>query len=273
MKKNQLDNKQPLFNFYPPKKPMIGILSIPHSGEVLPPEFKEYLVSNSKELMQDVDYRVQELIDIDQITNSGIAVIKSNIIRTAIDLNRPKEKCLFNWKKNSKGVQIVTKEPSNEETIRLVELFYSPYFELLKTLSNELKTKTNTPSFIDLHSMPSLATDYHLKINPNQTKLRPDFCLSDQTGKTCTKEFIGTPTQILLKDYPNVTNNDPYFGGHITIHINEQVPEGNNIQIEISRGIYMDESTQQLEKEKVEKLKPILTNAVIETFKKHYTEL
>jgi N-formylglutamate amidohydrolase len=270
MKKSQLNDKNSLFDFYAPEKPIIGILSIPHSGEILPEEFKKYLIQDNNHLMQDVDFRVHELIDIKQITSAGIAVIKSNIIRTAIDLNRPKETCLFNWKKNSKGIQLVESEPNETESIKLVESFYSPYFEFLKALFGELNNRTNIPSFIDLHSMPSLATDYHLKINPKQTRVRPDFCISDQVGKTCTQDFIDQSTNTLLQDYPNVTNNNPYFGGHITVHVNELFPDGNNIQIEISRGIYMDEVTQELNKEKVKKLKPVLTSAIIDTFCKFY---
>lgn len=273
MKNFDLKNKIDLFEYFPAQIDAIGILSIPHSGEILPDEFKKFLIDEMKHLSQDVDYRVHELIDIEALNKAGINVIKSNIIRTAIDLNRPHTTCLLNWKKNSQGVEIVKSEPSDSLAQELKNKYYAPYFEMLKTLIDQLSHRTSTPNFIDLHSMPSKATDYHLKVNPNQSVIRPDFCISDQTGKTCSKEFIATPTKILSQDYTHVSNNDPYFGGHITVHIDKLFPHSNNIQIEISRGIYMNEQGQHLIKEKVDKLKPILTQALIKTFQEHFQEI
>ena len=266
MKNIDLTKKNPIFDFYPAQNETIGIVSIPHSGENLPQEFKEFLVDNIKDLMQDVDYRVHELIDIKALNEAGIAVIKSNIIRTAVDLNRAKDKALLNWKTNSKGKKVVTKEPNIEQATLLTEHYYSPYYEMLKALLNELSTKFQKPSFIDLHSMPSRATEYHMKYNPNQDVIRPEFCVSDQTGKTCEPEFINYVNDKLKEEYPTSKMNNPYFGGHVTVHVDQMFPHANNIQIEISREIYMDEETQQLVSEKVNKLKPFLTQVLIQTF-------
>ena len=103
-----------IFNYYAPKNNYIGILSIPHSGEHIPQEFKEFLISNQSDLDCDLDYKVDELVDIDTLTNNGIAVIVSNIHRACVDLNRAEDKSVLNWKKNSKGIQIVTSEPSSK---------------------------------------------------------------------------------------------------------------------------------------------------------------
>ena len=182
MSNNQLSSS--LFFYYPPKNGFKGILSIPHSGEHLPEEFKSFLVNNYDNLAQDVDWRVHELVDIEYLQSQGIAIIYSNIIRTAVDLNRSPDKAVLNWKKNSKAVQIVTSTPSEEDSSFFLGKYYFPYYEMLKTMYLELKTKTEKPSFIDLHSMPTIAEDYHLAINPNQERERPNFCLSDRHGQT-----------------------------------------------------------------------------------------
>ena len=262
-----------LFEYYPNKKDIIGFLSIPHSGEYLPEDFEPFLSKDTKALMQDVDYKVHELIDIEQIADAGIAVIKSNIIRTAIDLNRDKEKALLNWKNNSKGIKVVISEPSAEEAHRLINLFYTPYFELIKTTLNKLLERTETPNFIDLHSMPSRATEYHLKINPGQSKVRPDFCVSDKSGTTCKKDFIDSVTNAISVKYKSVTQNNPYFGGYITEHVNNLIPSGNNIQIEISREVYMDENSQKLIPTKQAALKPFLTEVIIKTFQEKFKSI
>src|SRR5690606_7062054 len=120
-----------------------------------------------------------------------------------------------NWKKNSHGIQLVEKEPSQELESELIAKYHTPYFETLKSLIETLNIKTTKPSFIDLHSMPSKPTAYHLSVTPNQSMTRPDFCVSDIIGKSCEKPFIDLVCEKLSKYYPNVTQNDPYFGGFI----------------------------------------------------------
>jgi N-formylglutamate deformylase len=255
-----------LFKYYYPQEKFIGVLSIPHSGEILPSEFEPYLISDRRKLMQDVDYRVHHLVDIPKLVESGIFVIVSNIIRVAVDLNRAPEISVLNWKRNSQGVEIVTQTPNKKEEERLITQYHTPYFEMLKGAINQLANTQKVASFIDLHSMPSRATDYHLKINPNQKIERPHFCLSDIEGQSCVQEFIDFACSQLKKFTPNITQNDPYFGGFITRHINDVIPNVNNIQIEINRGIYMNENKIELIDEKVNQLKPILTDAIIKTF-------
>lgn len=244
----------------------MGVLSIPHSGEVVPEEFKELLIEESGPLNQDVDTAVDQLVDITELTRAGIAVIKANIHRVCVDLNRAKDVCVLNWRQNSQGVPLIKKDPGNEEVSLLTQKYYAPYYEMIKALMNELQKSKARPSFIDLHSMPSKPTEYHLKINPRQEMERPDFCLSDIEGQSCAKEFIDFAAKELSKAYPKVYQNNPYFGGHVTRHVNAAFPASNNIQIEIKRGIYLDEAKRALDPPKVQKLKPVLTKALIKTF-------
>ena len=257
-----------IFELYPAQADYIGIISIPHSGEHIPDEFKDYLIDDFVKLSRDVDTAVHELIDIDKLNKAGISVIKANIHRIAIDLNRPKENSMLNWKKNSHGEQLVIKEPSDEIRNELQLKYHMPYYEMLKAMINELSKSYKKASFIDLHSMPSKATEYHLKINPKQNVQRPDFCLSDVNGESCELSFINEFKTQLNKYYETVNINDPYFGGNVTREINKIFPRINNIQIEISRGIYLDESNRTLVTEKITKLKNSLTESLIDGFKK-----
>lgn len=262
--------KTPLFEYFAPESGLKGILSIPHSGEIIPEEFNEYIQGSEIDLMQDLDFRVHELIDIEKLRAAGIGVLKSNISRITVDLNRSPDKTLFAWKKNSRGIEIIKSSPEENAAKKLIASFYSPYFEFLKALLYELDKKMKVPSVIDLHSMPSRATSYHLNVNPNQPAERPSFCISDRTGLTCEKDFLDFITIELKKDYPNSTNNMPYFGGYLTEFIHSILPHGNNIQIEISRALYMDEDKIKLVPEKVKELKAKLTKALISQFEEFY---
>lgn len=258
-----------IFSYFAPKDDFIGILSIPHSGEQIPLEFTEYLTPNQDFLGKDVDYKVNELVNIKKLNEAGIAVLVSNIHRTCIDLNRAQDICVLNWKKNSHGEKLVLKTPSADVVEKFTAMYYLPYYEMIKSMINALyKVQKKGPiSLIDLHSMPSTPTKYHLDINPNQKMQRPDFCVSDIEGLSCSKEYINYICKSLEICSHNINQNNPYFGGHITRHIHAIFENINNIQIEINRKIYMDESKRVLIPERVNKLKPNLTYSIIETFK------
>lgn len=246
-----------LFNFYAPYDlPMIGVLSIPHSGEIIPEEFNPYLNPNSKDRNQDLDFQVHNLVDIEALRKLGVAVIVSNIHRVCVDLNRPEAQCLLGWKENTLGKKLVLKEPEEEDAHRLVYLYHSPYFELLKAMLNEGKNHPKKFPMIDLHSMPSVPTEYHLKKNPNQSKVRADFCVSDLKGKSCEKNYLNLITQS-LKSTNTVAVNDPYLGGYIT-QFSSEFPNINVAQIEINRRLYMNEDEISVYSEKCAAVKETL---------------
>ncbi|MBD64450.1 MAG: hypothetical protein CME62_04545 [Halobacteriovoraceae bacterium] len=260
-------NKTPLFNYYAPQNKYIGLISIPHSGLEKPHEFDEFLTQDEVALKQDVDFFVHELVDIPKLQARGIAVIKSNIIRTCVDLNRSPETCVLNWKQNSRQVPVVTQEPDELKATELRAKFYGPYYEMLKALIFELINKNPPGNIVDLHSMPSRATAYHMQQKPDQREQRPDFCLSDQFGASCVPAFIQNIQTALAEKYSEVFINDPYKGGYITQYIHENFAGVNNIQIEISRALYMDEEQFSLKPEHAE-LKDHLTKSLIALFEK-----
>jgi N-formylglutamate amidohydrolase len=267
--KEQIMLKNHIFEYYPSKTNEIkGLLSIPHSGELIPPEFDQYLSGNLEAYKEDVDYKVNELIDIEAIRNEGIAVIVANIHRVCVDLNRSPDLAVLNWPQNTKGVVLVKERPVFEIEQNIIARYHAPYFEMIKAVLKDLEKKKSAPvSFIDLHSMPSAPTEYHMKQNPNQKMSRADFCISDYRGKTCSKEFIHFYCDDLKAKNYQVAINDPYVGGYITIHV-DQMYRTNNIQIEINRKIYMNETTKELDLNLVPNLVQDLTKTLISGFNK-----
>jgi N-formylglutamate amidohydrolase len=258
--------KSPLFDYYAPLGGHFrGLLSIPHSGETIPQEFQHYLSGDEQAYREDVDFRVNELVDIPSLQQAGIAVVVARVHRICVDLNRAHTNCILFWKDNTQGRQLVVKDPDPQETERLIETYYRPYYEVLKSAIQDLeKRKKNPVSMVDLHSMPSRPTEYHMKQNPHQKTHRPDFCLSDRKGKTCTPEFIRFFQEQLIAAGYEASLNDPYVGGYVTEYVDQF--RTNNIQIEVKRGSYMDETTKMLVPEKVSQIRPILTEALIKGF-------
>jgi N-formylglutamate deformylase len=260
--------KSALFDFYSPLgNNYIGLLSIPHSGENVPAEFQEYLSGDERAYKEDVDFKVNELIDIPTLQKNGVAVVVSHVHRICVDLNRAEENCVLFWKDNTQGKKLVVKDPTPEIAQKFIEEYHRPYYEILKTALLELeKRKQGKVSMVDLHSMPSKPTAYHMKQNPNQSIWRPDFCLSDRKGKTCDPEFIKYFHDVLTILGHSASLNNPYVGGFVTEYVDRY--RTNNIQIEINRSIYMNEDTKELVPSKVLSLKPLLTQVLVDGFKK-----
>lgn len=260
--------KNPIFDFYAPLGATYrGLLSIPHSGENIPAEFENYLSGDLQAYKEDVDFKVNELVDIKKLQEAGIAVLVAHVHRICVDLNRSEDICVLCWKDNTQGKKLVVQVPDEKQTLNFIEKYHRPYYEILKSALQDLeKRKKGLVSMVDLHSMPSRPTEYHMKQNPNQKMHRPDFCVSDRKGKTAKAEYINFFKDEFEKAGHESTLNDPYVGGYVTEYVDQF--RTNNIQIEINRSIYMDESTKELVNEKVVKLKPTLTDILIRGFKK-----
>ena len=256
--------KNPIFTYHAPTNgQFLALLSIPHSGEDVPAAFNPFLTSDQRAMKEDVDYRVNELVDIPRLQAAGIGVLEAHVHRVCVDLNRSEENCVMFWKENTKGVPLVIKEASTLEVNGFIQRYHRPYFELMSSLIYELeRLMPGKVPMVDLHSMPSAPTAYHLKQNPNQKTHRADFCVSDQKGKTCEPAFIAKFTQALQTNGSEVAVNDPYVGGFVTTFVDRF--RTNNIQIEINRRIYMDEQTKELVPTLVTKLKPHLTDCLIQ---------
>lgn len=260
-------NQQEIFSFYAPNKERLrGILSIPHSGERVPTEFLPYLTSDQEAWGKDVDFRVDALVDIHELNARGVAVLVCHIHRVAVDLNRSPELAVLNWKENTQGTRLVVKEPNAFDKEKLLSSYYRPYYHMLKAILDEGLTLKRPFPVIDLHSMPSRPTSYHLKQNPQQKQERPDFCISNRHGKTSTPAYLDFLQTVLAKEGAKVWKNDPYVGGYITEWVGEQHTE--MAQIEVKREVYMDESTRTLTASKIGPLQALLTQGLIQLFEK-----
>lgn len=249
-----------MFEYYKTHKKLIGLISIPHSGTFIPNVFKKYIIDDINKLLKDCDYKVHELIDINLLNKNGVDVIIYDINRVCVDLNRDEKNSILYWKKNTYGDDLVLNEPNFSFKQKLLNTYYKPYYDKINKILNN-----NRISFIDLHSMPSVATEYHMKLNSNQQINRPDFCLSDLNGISCEKEFIESFNNNLIKYGFNSKINNPYFGGYLTKYVNENF-NINNIQIEINRKLYMDEKNLLLNNNN--NIKPILTDLILNIFNK-----
>lgn len=234
-------------------------VSIPHSGEFIPPEVT-WLQNQAETLvMCDVDRFVDQLykpaIDELQIPN-----IIAQIHRYVIDLNRlendvdassvaahqnPAGKFSrgLHWVITTKSQNLMPQPMSLELHESLVRKYFRPFHEKMNLQIQEFKKLGAQRIFhLDLHSMPSMGTSEHR--DPGQR--RADVVISDCEGKSCSPFLKDLVIESFGKESFSVAYNWPYMGGRITEMYGKPQEAHESIQIELNRSLYMNEETKKL---------------------------
>jgi N-formylglutamate amidohydrolase len=123
-----------------------------------------------------------------------------------------------------------------EEGLSRIELIYKPYHALLRKTLARLHVQFGFAVLVDCHSMPSVVRG----IDPTD---RPDFVLGDRYGTSCAADIVDVAASILRSLGYSVARNKPYAGGFITEHYGRPAKGLHALQIEINRGLYMNEET------------------------------
>ena len=113
-----------------------------------------------------------------------------------------------------------------------VEACWKPYHEMLAGLIAETRARFGVCLLIDCHSMPAHAS----------RGSAPDIVLGDAHGTACTARVTRLVEQTLTALGYEVRRNDPYAGGYVTRHYGRPREGVHALQIEIARGLYMDEA-------------------------------
>ena len=120
-----------------------------------------------------------------------------------------------------------------------IERIYLPYHRTLAALVDEVLKKNGEVLLIDCHSMPSSAMNHIVPSLPRNI----DVVLGDRFGASCDEELTGLVEEILTDHGLTVLRNKPYAGGFITHSLGAPRHGRHALQIEISRALYLDEST------------------------------
>src|SRR5690606_1682746 len=121
-----------------------------------------------------------------------------------------------------------------DEALARIERLYKPYHATLRRLLAETHVSFGFAVLVDCHSMPST-------IRSGSERERPDFIIGDRYGTSCHPALSEACVQILTDLGHKVTRNRPYAGGFITEHYGRPARGLHAIQVEINRGLYMDE--------------------------------
>ncbi len=135
------------------------------------------------------------------------------------------------------GEEIYARKLRFAEAVERVERFYRPYHRALKQLVGATRERFGFYVLLDCHSMPSSIAQGER----NLPKSRADIVLGDCHGTSCHAAITETAYQCLRAKGYQVARNTPYAGGFTTAHYGKPHTGGHALQIELSRGLYMDE--------------------------------
>ncbi len=125
---------------------------------------------------------------------------------------------------------------SLRDALTRIDRLYKPYHNALRRLLIDTQTRFGFAVLIDCHSMPSTSTGLSLR-------QRPDLILGDRFGNSCSPQLVYNARSILETMGYRVEVNRPYAGGFITEHYGKPDLGLHALQIEINRGIYMNEAS------------------------------
>jgi N-formylglutamate deformylase len=112
-----------------------------------------------------------------------------------------------------------------------IDRYHRPYHSELKSMLDAAWMRFGSVWHVNCHSMKS----------SNRGKPRADFVLGDRHGTTCAGEFTMFVAQTLVGFGYSVNLNRPFKGAEIVARHGMPACGRHSLQIEINRGLYMDE--------------------------------
>lgn len=228
-------------------RPIPLVFASPHSGDHYPVDMNSAPDLTQHSLRSAEDALVASLVSSGPA--HGAPLIESRIGRAYVDLNRdPSEldPALINGVEGPVGLKtaagfgviprlggdgapLYDRTLSRAEAERRIETAHAPYHTALNDLMQATRARHGRAVLIDWHSMPSRAVG-------------AEVVLGDRHGSSCDARLTRTLRGLFEGLGWRVALNHPYAGGWST-HSWGRPEEGfEAIQIEISRGLYLDEA-------------------------------
>jgi N-formylglutamate amidohydrolase len=134
----------------------------------------------------------------------------------------------------SDGEEIYNGPLSLADALLRIELLHKPFHAVLRGLIERAQRNFGFAVLIDCHSMPS-AHMAHAGVQ------RPDFVIGDRFGTSCDVRLTKLIRTSLTELGYEAQLNRPYAGGYITEHYGRPLRGVHAVQLEINRGLYMNE--------------------------------
>lgn len=241
-----------------PSSPIL--VSVPHCGTHIPDNIKHNYRPERIEFIDDTDWYVDRLYGF--VESLGITMIKANISRWVIDLNRNAEsKPLYNDGRvitaltpvsDFNGEPIYKNEgPNSEEVKRRIATYFDPYYQKITEILTEKRKHYSHVLFFDSHSIRRLVPG----IRPEPF---PDLILGDADQTSAHGELIKAAETVLGSSGYSFQHNDPFKGGNLTRHFGKPEMGVHALQLEMSKVLYMNDLETDYDKRRAAKVQSVL---------------
>lgn len=253
------DHAEPAFELkrgHPIAAPVI--FASPHSGKHYPDAFQDSLQVPLIDLRRTEDAFIDELFG--GVVAQGAIQLAANYGRSFVDLNRDAREldpdmfldgtpitvgmksarvkaglgCLP--RVAASGQDISSSKITKAEGAFRLSHVHEAYHGTLSHELEQLKKDWSDVVLIDCHSMPSK--------QPGRSGL-PDIVLGDRFGSSCNARLTSIVERTFRRNGLTVGRNAPYAGGYTTRRYGRPRRGVHVLQIEINRGLYLDEANVQ----------------------------
>lgn len=234
------------------------VFNSPHSGRCYPASFLKQSRLDGQAIRRSEDAYVDELFA--GVASLGAPILTANFPRAWLDVNREPwelDPRMFSDPVPSfantrsarvagglgtvprlvgEGLDIYRSRLPLAEALERIDKAYKPYHACLQRLLAHTHGRFGVAVLIDCHSMPA-----SIRVSDNTD--RPDFIVGDRFGTSASSALSKRAMRLLQAMGYRVSHNKPYAGGFITEHYGRPDRGLHALQIEVNRGLYMDEAT------------------------------
>ncbi|MBX3264388.1 MAG: N-formylglutamate amidohydrolase [Labilithrix sp.] len=231
------------------------IVEIPHAGLWLDGPSLATLAAPARSIGRDADLWVDELYA--DAPARGATMIVAHVSRYVVDLNRsetdvdaesvegapPTARATRGivWRLTSEGKRVLDAPLPRREFERRVDTFYRPYHAAIAALIERKRARFGHAILVAGHSMPSVGRAAHGDAHAHRADVVPGT-----RGRTsASARFIDAVDAFARDAGFSVSHDDPYQGGFTTMHYGRPKAASHVVQVELSRRLYMDETTLQ----------------------------
>ncbi|MCP4315307.1 MAG: N-formylglutamate amidohydrolase [Hyphomicrobiales bacterium] len=254
---DSLSDHRPFEIRLPAEQTVPFVFNSPHSGRVYPDEFLSASRLDRHSIRRSEDYYVDQLFD--AAPQIGAPLLAAHFPRAFIDVNREPYELdprMFEGRVPSfinansmrvagglgtiprlvaENMEIYGQRMNMEDGLERIDRFYRPYHDRLRGLLVKTHSRFGYGVLVDCHSMPANAQ--------TGSRERPDFVIGDRYGTSATEALSRLAVSILQDLGYTVSRNKPYAGGFITEHYGRPARGLHAMQIEINRGLYVNEQS------------------------------
>ncbi|MBC7281489.1 N-formylglutamate amidohydrolase [Hoeflea sp.] len=234
------------------------VFNSPHSGCVYPDSFLNMSRLDRMSIRRSEDHYVDDLFA--GVIQLGAPMLAAQFPRAWLDVNREPYELdprMFDGplppfanigsmrvagglgtipRLVAENMDIYRERLSVEEGLSRIELVYRPYHATLRRIIAQTHVQFGKAILIDCHSMPA-----NVRVTGGQQ--RPDIIIGDRYGASAAHDLSRAAVSFLSELGYRVVRNKPYAGGFITEHYGRPARGLHALQIEVNRGLYVDETT------------------------------